>query len=86
MKVRHVPIVVQAIYTGVSIHAPVKVRLNVRPEEIKTCIVSIHAPVKDKIFTERSGSVRVSIHAPVKVRPDSHKITQDFNGFQFTHL
>ena len=46
MKVRHVPIVVQAIYTGVSIHAPVKVRLNVRPEEIKTCIVSIHAPVK----------------------------------------
>ena len=58
------------ITIGVSIHAPVKERLDIMQNE-KTVCVSIHAPVKERLYP--SGRCRffmsVSIHAPVKERP-----------------
>ena len=57
-------------YNGVSIHAPVKVRLNNIIDFRLQSIVSIHAPVKVRL-TEYVIEVEeklVSIHAPVKVR------------------
>ncbi len=55
----------------VSIHAPVKVRLNVCWFFWRCTSVSIHAPVKVRpsLFTQKQINLNVSIHAPVKVRP-----------------
>ena len=55
---------------GVSIHAPVKVRLGFVTGSYYKSFVSIHAPVKVRQDCEKSFAEldAVSIHAPVKVR------------------
>ena len=70
----------------VSIHAPVKVRLEYDPKTQTLSGVSIHAPVKVRLFLSEDSYLReVSIHAPVKVRRHKPAGTSVFQQFQFTH-
>ena len=72
---------------NVSIHAPVKVRTALKPDDKITDDVSIHAPVKVRTECEfgRYSERIVSIHAPVKVRTADYNETLTLFKFQSTH-
>ena len=65
--------------TAVSIHAPVKGRLDTYIHQQTEHYVSIHAPVKGRLLFlgHHSGQGKVSIHAPVKGRQSLDTCSRD---------
>ena len=59
-----------------------------RGGKLGQALVSIHAPVKVRLFQKSYNALKlnVSIHAPVKVRLKKQKIERQKTMFQFTHL
>ena len=70
----------------VSIHAPVRVRLEGAKKLFMQVVVSIHAPVRVRLIAEFAKAlITVSIHAPVRVRLPKVFEAAITLLFQFTH-